>query len=213
MRLFRMNKFKKSFSLYEIVFVFVVISIIASSIIPKTEKNNAHLAAMQILNHIKLARLHAMSDNIYNDKNLTHWHKSRWTIKFMNCVSSVGGIYYVIYKDENLKGSPNKTECAIDPITKKYLYSNNNCSASSDEDSQLLLTKEYNIEKIVITCNKTTTIGQISFGFFGEPYAKLSDKSTDYLLSNNCFIEIYDAQGHRESIQIAHLSGIPSLSQ
>ena len=202
---------KYAFSLYEIIIVILLTSILALSISSNNKQNNSFLAANQILNHINLTRMHAMSDNIYNDKNLTHWHKSRWTIKFMNCVSSVGGFYYVVFKDENLKGSPNKTECAVDPITKKYLYSYNDCEAGYDEDRKILITKEYGIKKITISCNKTTTIGQLSFGFFGEPYAKLSDKSTDYLLNDDCFIEIIDEIGNSNSIKISTKSGFAEI--
>lgn len=129
----------------------------------------------------------------------------------MNCDSSVGGIYYVVYKDENLKGSPNKTECVVDPVSKKYLYSNNDCVATEDEDHRILITKEYDISKIIVSCNQTTTIGQLAFGRFGEVYTKLSDSSTDNLLKEDCFIDLYNKNNIKKRIQISHITGIPEI--
>lgn len=202
---------KYAFSLYEIIIVILLLAILASFSVPNKKINNLEVLTIQLKEHIWLTRLKAMSDNIYTHQNKDNWHKSRWTIKFMNCQESIGGIYYVIYKDENLKGSPNKTECVIDPVSKKYLYSNNDCIATSDEDHRILITKEYEIDKILISCNQTTTIGQLSFGRFGEVYTKLSDSSADNLLRNDCFIDIYDRNDVKKQIKISQNTGIPEI--
>lgn len=202
---------KSAFSLYEVIFIIIIVGILSTLSTPTKKITNLEILALQIKEHIWLTRLKAMSDNIYTHQNKDIWHKSRWSIKFMNCDSSVGGIYYVVYKDENLKGSPNKTECVVDPVSKKYLYSNNDCVATEDEDHRILITKEYDISKIIVSCNQTTTIGQLAFGRFGEVYTKLSDSSTDNLLKEDCFIDLYNKNNIKKRIQISHITGIPEI--
>lgn len=202
---------KSSFTLFELIITITLIVIISTVAITKYEVDKLRLATNQILQHINMTRFFALSDNRFNHIKKDVWHRSRWTIKFMNCKSSVGGIYYVIYKDENFGGMPNKIECAKDPITKKYYYSNNDCSASEDELSNVLLTQEFEISKIEMSCNKTTSIGQISFGSFGEPYSKLSDNTYDHGLISDCFIKIYSKDMKSKTIKISANTGFAQI--
>lgn len=204
---------KPSFTLFELILVITIIAILSALAFSKHQVDTLSLATNQLLHDIKLTRYLALSDNVYNTKEPTLWHRGRWVIKFMNCKSSVGGIYYVIYKDQNYGGMPNKSECAIDPVTKKYYYSNNDCSASADEMKTILLTKEYGIEKIEISCNKTTSIGQIAFGVFGEPYTKLSDNAYDNRLTSDCYLNIFDKNMNFRTITIAKETGFTTINQ
>lgn len=202
---------KYSFTLLESVVVIALIAILSSQITPKIKTNSLLMATNQIQQHLMLTRFFALTDNIYDQNNLAKWHKARWTIKFMRCSAQVGGFYYVIYKDTNTGGMPNKDESLIDPITKKYLYSNNDCIASKNEAKYILLTQEYGIEKISISCNKTTSLGQISFGYYGEPYSSLSDKYNENRLEKDCLIEISDKNNNKARLKVSANTGFASI--
>ena len=205
-----MNNFKKSFSLLELIFAMVLISIATSQFIPKKNLSKLNLAANKIILYLKYTRYIAMIDNKY-DINDEMWFKERWTLKFQKCSQSIGGLYYVIFSDINHKGSPNKkTECLKDPISNKYLYSNYDCEASKDESKYILLTKEFGVTNIDISCNTTSTIGQISFGNDGKIYSRLGTNPENvdkYEIKDTCYINMYDIQENKITIAIEPVTG------
>jgi len=81
---------KKGFSLLELIFVILIIGIILSQSIYRNNLSKIQLAKNQIMLHLKYARYVSMIDNKYNYKN-NKWFKKRWSLKFMNCQSSIGG--------------------------------------------------------------------------------------------------------------------------
>ncbi len=185
---------KKSFTLLELVFAMIIIAIIAGVLIPKPQHSNLDLAAQRVVLYLKHTRYLGLVDNKYKiDDDM--WYKERWTMKFQNCSSKIGGLYFVVFSDENHKGSPNKDECAKDPITTRRLYSHWDCEASADESKYILLTKEYGVTKVNISCNSTSTIGSISFGHDGQAYSRLGTKPEDvekYKLTQTCYIKLFD---------------------
>ena len=195
---------KKSFSLIEILFIIVLIAIITSLFIPKNNFSKLHQAADKIILYLKYTRYIAMIDNKYNI-NDDMWYKERWTLKFQNCSKKVGGLYYVVFSDSNHKGSPNKSECLKDPVTNKYLYSHYDCEASKDESKYILLTKEFGINKVEVSCNSTSTLGQISFGSDGKIYSRLGTKPQDidkYKITETCYIDMYDILNNKITVAI-----------
>ena len=195
---------KKSFSFIELIFVLVIISIIATQFIPKNLNSNLELAANKIIMHLKHTKYQAMVDNKFNHKD-NFWFRERWTMKFQNCSSKVGGLYYVVYSDKNHGGHINKSETLKDPLSQKWLYSNYDCDASFNESKDILLTKEYGVTKVDVSCNATSTIGQISFGYDGKAYSKLGTKLTDtykYELKEKCAITLYDKSDDNVTIVI-----------
>jgi hypothetical protein len=150
-----------------------------------------------------------MIDNKY-DLNSELWHKKFWTIKFLKCRSNVGGIYFNIYSDKNLTGKINKEDSLKDPLTNTYLFSSNYCSENSTNNSNVLLSKNYNIESINLTCNDTTSLGQISFDNKSRVYSKLSNTSNDfedYILKEKCTVDIIDKLGIKHKIVIESDTG------
>ena len=138
------------------------------------------------------------------------WYKERWTMKFQNCASSIGGLYFVVFSDINHKGSPNKNECAKDPITSRWLYSHWDCNPSDDESKYILLTKEYGVTKVDISCNSTSTIGSISFGNTGQAYSRLGTKPQEverYKLTQTCYIKLFDKDDNFVKIAIEPNTG------
>jgi hypothetical protein len=200
---------KKTFTLIELIFTLVILSIIISLSIPKVQKTNLNLASKRIILYLKHTRYLAFVDNKYkNDDNM--WYRERWTLKFKKCSSRIGGLYFIVFSDINHKGSPNKNECAKDPITSKWLYSNWDCDASANESKYILLTKEYGIQKVEISCNSTNTIGSISFGHNGEVYSRLGTKPNQkekYKLTKTCYIKLYDEDSNFVNIAIEPHTG------
>jgi len=200
---------KQSFSLIEFIFVIAIISIVSIQFIPKNIKSNLSQASNKIIVHLKNTRYQAMIDNKFNHKD-DFWFRERWTLKFQNCSQSIGGLYYVVYSDSNHGGHINKDETLKDPLTQKWLYSNYDCDASFNESKDILLTKEYGVTKVEVSCNDTSTIGQISFGYDGNVYTKLGTKNSDtynYELKEQCTITLYDKSNNNVTIVIEPNTG------
>ncbi len=198
---------KRSFSLLELIFVILIVSIVATQSNIKNQLSKIKLAKSQILLHLKYTRYIAMLDNKYNI-NDSEWFRKRWTMKFLNCQKSIGGIYYVIYSDEDKNGAIGKDETLKDPLTSNHIYSFQ-CTKDklSDKSKFVLLTQEYDIENINVSCNSTSTIGQLSFGFDGNVYTRLGNKPDDYILKEHCVISIFDKYGQKEEILVHKNSG------
>lgn len=196
---------KKAILLFELILVIILISIITYILYPK-ENNQLKLqvAIDRLELYLNKTRLNALSDNKYEEDNPL-WHKRRWTLKFFNCRKDVGGIYYVIYSDNNLSGIPSLEESLIDPLTKKRVYSSNTCVENENSSEFVLLTKKFGIEKIEISCNDTTTIGQISFDYDGNVFTKLSNYDNEfyqYRLEERCEIRFFDKFDNKKTINI-----------
>jgi len=207
--------FSKSFSLIELIFVIVLVGIISSYFIPKLYTSQLTQAANKIILHLKNTRYQAMLDNKFNHKD-EMWFRERWTMKFQRCQKSVGGLYYVVYSDTNHGGHINKTETLKDPLTQKWLYSNYDCDASYNESEDILISKQYGVSQVDITCNSTSTIGQISFGYDGVIYTKLGTKSSDtykYALNEKCKIILFDKNNENVTILIEPNTGFISLQE
>jgi len=190
------NKFSKSysFSLIEIIFTIVLIAILSTFFLPKKIDNKLNFVADKLVLYLKYTRYLALIDNKFNPDD-DMWFRERWTLKFQNCRSSVGGLYYVIYSDKNHGGNINKEECAKDPLTRKWIYSSNYCTQTATSSRYVLLTKEYGVIKVEISCNNTSTIGQISFGNDGSVYSKLGINPEDIYeneITSTCYIDMYD---------------------
>jgi hypothetical protein len=175
----------------------------------KQQNTNLEEATKRVITYLKFTRYLAMIDDKTKvDGSL--WFKERWTLKFQNCSYKVGGIYFVIFSDKNQQGSPNKDECAKDPITNRYLYSHYDCVASDDESDTVLLTQKYGIQKVQISCNDTNTIGSISFDKNGQAHSKLGTnvlKPDQYRLTQTCYIELFDKEENSATIAIEARTG------
>lgn len=195
----------KAFTLLELLFIIVIISIIASQVTIKSQNTNLDLAVKQLKLYINYTRYIAHIDNKYSIDD-PEWKKKLWTLKFQRCSSTTGGLYFVVYSDTS-GGTAHfkKQECLKDPLSNKYLYSNYDCKVSNDESRYILLTKEYGIEKVEVSCNTTSAIGQISFGYDGRVYSKLGNNPVE--INNRCDIKIYDKENRSRTISIEPKTG------
>ena len=185
-------KNKKSFSLLELLLVISLISIITYVVIPKKIDKSLDIATQRLILYLNQTRLQGFIDDKYSLNN-NLWHKKQWTLKFLRCRQSVGGIYYIIYSDKNMSGHPNASDSLKDPLTKKNIYSSNMCNESNSNSSFVLLTKKFDIVDVEISCNETSSLGQLSFSSKGQVYTKLTnnyDEKEDFTLENDCFIKL-----------------------
>jgi Tfp pilus assembly protein PilE len=196
---------KKSFTLLEIVVVLILISLVIVIAYPKKQIDNLHLASQKLLIYLNYTRMIALMDNkfTYND---TQWEKKLWTLKFQRCSKAEDGLYFVVYSDES-GGTAHfkKSETMKDPLNNKQLYMQSDCIAKDDESKNVLLTKNYGVSSVELSCNTTTTIGQISFGYDGNIYSSLGQNIQK--VTQPCIITIKDDEMNRNQIQIEPFTG------
>lgn len=197
---------KNSFSVLELILTILLISVLYTSFIPKKVDTTLDDLTNKLVLQLKHLRYKALIDTQYYN-NEEKWHKKRWSIKFFRCNKDVGGIYYTIYSDKNKKGHVNIDESMKDPLSNKYIYTNKNCEKNLDYSSYVLLTKTSNITDINVTCNKTDSLGQLSFGFDGKVYSKLSNNYNDHEINDSCIIELINKNNDRSRILIEKNTG------
>lgn len=202
-------RMKNSFSLLEIILLILLISIITTLFIPKQQHSNLDLAADRIVTYLKYTRNLALNDNRF-DHTSDNWHRQRWTLKFLNCWQSVGGLYFIVVSDRNKDnyGYPfKKVDCAKDPLTNKYLYSHGKCGDHQDNNKYVQLTREYGVTEVKISCNTTDSIGQITFGNDGRVYSKFGKSATEFEIKEKCFIELFENEHNSKIITIEPTTG------
>ena len=195
---------KKSFSLLEIILVISLIGFLYTMFLPKTKINHIDELSSKLSLYLTHLRYKALIDDKYDSKD-SLWHKKRWTIKFLRCRESVGGIYYTIYSDKNKSGHPSAEDSLKDPLTNKNIYTSNICNENSLNSKYVLLTKEFGISDVQISCNETTSLGQLSFGSDGEIYSKLSafnNESNEYKIDKPCSIKLISRENDSREIVI-----------
>ena len=195
---------KKSYFLLEIVLTISLIAFLYTFFVPKNKINNLEELTNRISLYLSYVRFKALINDKFDlDDNL--WHKKRWTIKFFRCRESVGGIYYSIYSDKNKSGHPNAEDSIKDPLTRKNIYSSNYCKENNSNSKYVLLTKIFGITDVNISCNETTSLGQLSFGSDGKVYSKLSNyenESNEYEIKEPCSIKFVQKDGKNREIVI-----------
>ena len=200
---------KNAFSILELIFVITIISLLSYILIPTKNTDTLNIVTNKIIIYLKQTRLQAFINDKFSVDD-TLWHKQRWTLKFFRCKKSIGGLYYVIYSDTNKTGHPSALESLKDPLTKKNVYSSNNCNENSNNSKYVLLTKEYDIIDVNLSCNNTTSLGQLSFGSDGRVYSKLSNKDNEfyeYEIKSPCIITMTHKNDNSKSITIENSTG------
>src|SRR5574344_285446 len=129
---------KKSFVLFEIIIVILIISLIYSSFTPKKSENKLEELTQRVKLYLNYTRYKALLDDVYHE-NQNEWYKKRWTMKFQRCNSSIGGINFSIYSDKNMAGHINRVETLKDPLTNRYIYANNQCKEDAKDSKYTLI--------------------------------------------------------------------------
>lgn len=205
---------KKSVFILELVIVIVILGIIYSSFLPKKHYHKLDEVTNRVLIYLNFLRYQALIDDKFSHNML--WHKQRWTMKFFRCRENEGGgIYFSIYSEKNDTGHPNQKESLKDPLTNRYIFSNNYCKKNR-ENSPFVLLKNYDIKNVNISCNNTTSLGQISFGNDGRVYSRLSNlpsQAYDYEIKSPCSIRFTANNDDFREIIIHPNSGFIELIQ
>lgn len=206
---------KDAFTLLELVFVIVVVSLLSTLFIRSIDTNNLTVATNQIATHIRYTRHLAMVNNIY-DANEEDWYMKRWHINFSNA-PSCGGLMYKVGSDKDLSNKDASTanrfgtfEAAVDPLTNKQIYVDtlhcNNNNVTKDWYHGILLGREYGIVSFTASQNCSQTI---VFDINGRPYTGF-DLSNPYgeLMKNTCIYTITDNMGEKKTISIVPETGL-----
>lgn len=200
---------KKAFSLLEVILVISLLGFLYTAFIPKTRISKIDEVTNRLVLYLKQTRYQALINNKHHSTN-EYWHKKRWTLKFFRCRKDVGGIYYSIYSDNNTSGHPSIDDSLKDSLNQKNIYSTNYCKENINNSKYVLITKNFDIEEVNISCNETTSLGQLSFGTDGKVYSKLSNIANDsssYEIKNKCIIELIDTYSKKRNIVIENSTG------
>ena len=149
-----------------------------------------------------------MIDNKYKHSD-SYWYKKSWTLKFRWC-SGKKDLHYYIFSDVNKNGHVSQEESLIDPLTNKQIYSPISCNDNIKRANYVLLSKYYDIKNIKISCNNTTSFGQISFLNNGSAYSKFKkdEDINKYIIKKTCTITLIDSNKNKEYIYIEGNTGV-----
>lgn len=200
---------KKSFTILELIIVLLLLSLLYTSFIPKINTNNIYELKNRLILQLKYLRYKALTDSKYDESD-SKWHKERWSFKIFNCDKNKDGVYYVMYSDTNNSGSVKGEEALDDPLSNKNIFTGKQCIPNNSNSKYVLLTDNFNINDISGTCKSTDAIVQISFGYDGNVYSRLSTDKNDsfnYKLEEKCIISIIDKDSNKINITVENKTG------
>lgn len=196
----------KGFTLLELLFAIVLIAIISSFFIFKNIDNSLDIATKRVLLYLKYTRHQALIDDKF-DKDTDDWFRSRYTFRLRRC-NNDKGIYYTIHSDKDKNGYIKANETLKDPLTDKYIFSSSKCEEVKSNSKYVLLSKLYNIKKVDMSCNDTSSLGLIAFGNDGKIYSKFDDTdSQKYEITDTCYITLYDNKDKSKTIAVEPNTG------
>ncbi|QKF68161.1 hypothetical protein AVENP_2678 [Arcobacter venerupis] len=200
---------KKSFSILELILVITLIVFLYTIFLPKNKINYLDEFSNRISLYLSYIRYVALIDDKY-DLDDSLWYKKRWTLKFFRCRDYEDGIYYSIYSDKNKTGHPSVEDSLKDPLSGKNIYSSNYCKENISNSKYVLLTKAFGITDVQMSCNETTSLGQLSFGSDGKVYSKLSayeNESLEYEITEPCNIKFISRDGESTELVLFPKTG------
>ncbi|MDL0089264.1 pilus assembly FimT family protein [Campylobacter gastrosuis] len=203
---------KRAFSLVELVFVVVVITILATIAMPKQNRDPLREAADQIISHIRYTQHLAMQDSKFkvdcSGKScvpVPDWFKDYW--RLMIHYDTKGGVKiwrYTVYQDTSHSGNPNSTQqVAPDPADPTKILTSGFAKQAwtKNMNKRLNLTNTFGVSAINFSgCGGQT----IAFDSLGRPYSALHNATRPYekLLKQNCKITLTGSNGNQIGILI-----------
>ncbi|QOR01606.1 pilus assembly FimT family protein [Campylobacter sp. 2014D-0216] len=226
---------KTAFTLVELVFVCVILSILFSISYFYFKPNYLRLGAEQILNDIKYTRHLALIQNDFRAKEFNiakrEWYKAKWQLYFIRSKSATNNEQtYTIFLDKNGDGNANigkhminkDREIAVDLINPNILMNSGQSGVINQNDFKANIKynieKSYGIVKVLFegACKGTT---RLIFDDYGRLYTPLKNANRSYdklsSLDNDCIIKLSNYQDQHLCIVIDPFSGyayIPKFS-
>lgn len=183
----------------------VLVAIVIAISLPKKQISSLELATDRIILYLQYTRYLAFLDNKFRVDD-HEWEKKRWSVKFQRCSDPLDGLYFVVFSDESGGTAAfKKKDTMKDPLNGKYLYGQGQCEPRMDESKNIYLTKEYGIQNVTISCNNTSTIGQIGFGYDGHVYSSLGQNIVQ--IQEPCLVTFEDQYHKRSTIMIEPRTG------
>jgi len=180
---------KSAFTLIEFVFVIIILGILASIAIDRTDRDLKQEASETILSHIRLAQQLALNDNKHRIDNDPKWQVAYWQFAMKKCGDNIA---YRVGSDTSLGGTVNglgKSESAINPTDGKYIFSEDCSSLDNDETPSVLLTKKFGIKNSGVVASGGCNTRQILFDYLGRPYSSNSAVNTplfENIMTEDC---------------------------
>lgn len=200
---------KKSFTILELMIVILLLGFLYTQFLPKNKIDYLDEVINRLSLYLSEVRYKALIDDKFDSKD-NLWHKKRWTLKFFRCRDEVDGIYYSIYSNSNESGTPSANDSLKDPLTQKNIYSSNQCNENNSNSKYVLLTKNFEIKDVKVSCNETTSLGQLSFGSDGKVYSKLSayeNEASKYEITQPCSIKFISKENKSKEIVLFPSTG------
>ncbi len=196
---------KKAFTMMEIVFVIVIVGILSALLMPNFTRDDARLAAIQLLSDIRYTQHLALIDDKYNPSD-NQWYKGYWQLLFGTSADTGGYIAYSIFSDSpSYSGNPGISELAKNPQDSSKLMSGG-YSGVLNFQTDSRVTKKMNLGySYHITDVNTSNCGgakRIAFDYLGRPHIGNSSawaSPLDGLLKQPCDFIIKTA---KESVTI-----------
>jgi prepilin-type N-terminal cleavage/methylation domain-containing protein len=218
----------RAFTMMELIFVVIVIGILASVIIPRSQSSRLREAADQIVSHIRYTQHLAMMDDKFDPSN-NEWFKGRWQIRFMHDASIDGDETqywgYVVFSDTPMYGGePEAREIARNPLdASKLLIGGASSVVTRIEYEDARTTKELNIGKKygitnVIFNNNCSNSGstRLAFDYLGRPLkGNIANSNSPYdttrLMFERCTITFTNSAGENINITIEPETGFAQV--
>lgn len=212
-----------AFTMLELVFVILIISILAVLALPNFNKDLLAEGADQIMTDLRYTQHLAMNDDKFDPNDMRFhlipgysaaydhlWFREYWRTRFY---TNSGSVYYAVFSDKDREGNidtATHTEPAIDPLSGTYLYVGNTANDPKN-NLNMNLTDTFGIDSVAATCDAGNI--DIYFDVMGRPFSGSIAGSNPYtaLLQNDCNITL--TSGARNAvITITPVTGYVSLS-
>ncbi|BCX79852.1 Tfp pilus assembly protein FimT/FimU [Campylobacter sp. 19-13652] len=208
----------RAFSLFELCLVILILGIMLAFAMPNIALDKLHLAAQQILIHLRYTQGLAIMDDKAGLGD--EWYKRNWRLFFHSGLvgdSKEHDWRYTVFSDDGkFSGNPNSlSQIAKDPANpNKFLTSgfNGQNYKSSLLNKNLNLTKTYGVADIKFK-NCGSKNQTISFDSYGAPSGTLKNAKNpfDKRFLRDCEISLYDEAGKKATIKIHAITGYAKI--
>jgi hypothetical protein len=166
-----MKNYKKALSYIEIILSLIILSIISSITMPKSNDNILEIATDDLISQINYISFLATLEGKCNQGDPNCLGKL-WQIRFHTKVNNQDVISYTIFKDKNANSLPNANEYMKDKILNNTI-NGRRTNSDKQKNSTIFINKLYAIDSIKLSSNcKSGNSFKIMFSNDGTLYRK-----------------------------------------